>query len=309
MPPSAGPIIRVTEPGRVPLHLLVQRPLEVGRDCDGLLLVDAELSRRHLVVRSVGARVTVEDLGSTNGTRIDGAPIQGPAGLEPGQVVTFGRCQLVVEPPGGEEAPPSPARGRGAQTAIDLVAAAALASPPPQALLRQSGTLTIVFSDIERSTRRSEELGDQAWMGLLGFHNSLVRRQVERHGGIEVKHQGDGFMLAFRSARTAVSCSIDIQRGLDAHARSRPADGLRVRIGMHAGEAVVDDDDLFGRPVILAARIADQARGGEILVSSLVREIVEARGDLRFGPVREASLKGISGRHQLHPVMWRSADG
>ena len=137
-----------------------------------------------------------------------------------------------------------------------------------------------MFSDIEQSTRRAEELGDDAWMRLLGLHNSVVRRQVERHGGHEVKAQGDGFMLAFPSARAAVLFAIDVKRTLDAHGRSQPADLLRMRIGMHTGEAIVEDGDLFGHSVVLAARIADQARGGEILVSSLVREIVESRGDL-----------------------------
>ena len=64
--------------------------------------------------------------------------------------------------------------------------------------------MTIVFSDIEGSTRRAEQLGDEAWMELLSFHNRLVRRQVERAGGYEVKAQGDGFMLAFPSARSAI---------------------------------------------------------------------------------------------------------
>ena len=67
----------------------------------------------------------------------------------------------------------------------------------------------------------------------LGLHNSLIRRHVNRRGGSEIKAQGDPFMLSFPSARHAVQCMVDIQRGLAAHARSRPADGLRVRIGAH----------------------------------------------------------------------------
>jgi class 3 adenylate cyclase len=189
------------------------------------------------------------------------------------------------------------------RTSIDVVAAAAAAEPLPP-LLSQGGTLTIVFSDIEQSTRRGAELGDERWMSLLGFHNSLVRRHVERRGGFEVKSQGDGFMLAFPSARSAVLCSVEIMRALEAHARSRPHDALRIRVGMHAGEAIVEDGDLFGKPVVLAARIASQARGGEILVSSLVREIVESRGDLVFGDSREVQLKGLAGAYTLHAVDW-----
>jgi class 3 adenylate cyclase len=293
----------VTEPGRTPLHVRLHRPLEVGRDCDGLLLTDALLSRRHLRVTSVAGRVTIEDLGSTNGTCIDGMPVQRATPLLPGQTATFGACTMLVVPGSGAPTTPDDDLRR---SSIDLVAAAAAADPAPM-VQSGSGTLTIVFSDIEGSTRRAEQLGDEAWMELLGFHNRLVRRQVERAGGYEVKAQGDGFMLAFPSARAAVACSIEVMRALEVHARSRPNDALRVRIGMHTGEAIEQDGDLFGKPVILAARIANQAAGGEILVSSLVREIVESRGDLTFGASREVALKGLAGRHLLHPVLWATS--
>jgi class 3 adenylate cyclase len=300
------PIVKVTEPGRTPLHLVVRRPLELGRDCDGLLLADPELSRRHLRLSATGARLTVQDLGSTNGTTMGGSVLAGTVTVEPGDVVTFGRCRLELDD--GGERPAGCRTDSLSQTSIDIVADAASADRLP-ATLASGGTLTIVFSDIEQSTRRAVELGDERWMALLTTHNRLVRRQVERHGGIEVKAQGDGFMLAFSSARSAVLCSIDIIRALDAHGRSHPTEALRIRIGMHTGEAIVENDDLFGRPVVLAARIANQARGGEILVSSLVREIVESRGDLHFGTSRDVELKGLDGRHRLHPILVAPAGG
>jgi len=242
----------------------------------------------------------LEDLGSTNGTLIDGVPVPRPTPLLPGQSATFGSCTMEVISPTGH----APADGDDVRrTSIDIVAAAAGEDPAPM-VQTGSGTLTIVFSDIEGSTRRAEQLGDEAWMRLLNFHNRLVRRQVDRAGGYEVKAQGDGFMLAFPSARSAILCSIEIMRALEVHGRSRPNDSLRVRIGMHTGEAIEEDGDLFGRPVVLAARIANQASGGEILVSSLVREIVESRGDLSFGASREVELKGLVGRHLLHPLLW-----
>src|SRR4029453_11157859 len=92
--PPPRPTVRITEPGRTPLHLVLRRPLEVGRDCDGLLLADGELSRRHLRLSCTAGQVVVEDLGSTNGTRIDGNEVVGPTRLAAGQVVTFGRCHL-----------------------------------------------------------------------------------------------------------------------------------------------------------------------------------------------------------------------
>jgi class 3 adenylate cyclase len=252
---------------------------------------------------ATAGQVTVQDLGSTNGTLVDGTALIGPKLVHAGQVVTFGRCRLEIVAPDPDRRAPRADDDPLRRTSIDVVAAAAAAEPLP-ARLSQGGTLTIVFSDIEQSTRRGAELGDEQWMKLLAFHNSLVRRQVERRGGFEVKSQGDGFMLAFPSARSAVLCSVDIMRALDTHGRSRPTDALRIRIGMHAGEAIVEDGDLFGKPVVLAARIASHARGGEILVSSLVREIVESRGDLIFGDSRRVQLKGLEGAYSLHAVDW-----
>ena len=90
-----------------------------------------------------------------------------------------------------------------------------------------SGTLTIVFSDIEGSTRRAEQLGDKAWMELLRFHNRLVRRQVERVGGYEVKAEGDGFMLAFPSGGQR-SCARSRSCGRSRYTAGR---GPRMRCG------------------------------------------------------------------------------
>ena len=87
---------RVSEPGRTPLEMVVHLPLEVGRECSGLLLSDALLSRRHLRVSATEGPVTVEDLGSTNGTLVDGVAVKRPTPVQPGQLVTFGHCLLEV---------------------------------------------------------------------------------------------------------------------------------------------------------------------------------------------------------------------
>jgi hypothetical protein len=156
VPTATCPTVRVTEPGRTPLHLVIRRPVDVGRDCDGLLLADAELSRRHLRLSATAGRLTVQDLNSTNGTRVDGTALFGPTGVRPGQVVTFGQCRLEVldGEPGAAEAPDDDPLRR---TSIDVVAAAAAADPlPTDKLLSRGGTLTIVFSEIEQSTRRGD---------------------------------------------------------------------------------------------------------------------------------------------------------
>jgi class 3 adenylate cyclase len=169
------------------------------------------------------------------------------------------------------------------------------------------GTVTILFSDIEGSTELNERLGDQPFYELLREHNEIVRDQVRVHRGFEVKSQGDGFMLAFASPRDGVVCSIAIQRALAARIDAGTSEPIRVRMGLHTGEAIRERDDFFGRNVVLAARIAAQATGGEILVSAPLKELAEGSGDVSFGDARELGLKGLSGTHIVHPVEWEPA--
>lgn len=162
------------------------------------------------------------------------------------------------------------------------------------------GTTTVLFSDIEGFTAINDRLGDRQAFEVLKGHNQVVRDQVEAFGGFEVKSQGDGFMVAFSSARQAVLCAIAIQKAL----RAQGGEPVRVRMGLHTGEAIKDADDFFGRNVIFAARIADQAEGGEILVSSLVKELTESGGEFEFENGREVALKGLSGTGKVYSVGW-----
>jgi len=191
------------------------------------------------------------------------------------------------------------------QSSIGAVASAVYVDKPdlrPHAA--PDGTVTILFTDIEGSTAMTERLGDQRWLELLRAHNEIVREQVQAHGGSEVKTIGDGFMVAFGSARRALQCAVDIQRAFAAHNEEHPEEPIRVRIGLHTGEAIKEAEDFYGRHVILASRIADQAQGGEILVSSLLKELTESAGDVRFGEGRQMELKGLSGRHRVFEVAW-----
>jgi class 3 adenylate cyclase len=187
---------------------------------------------------------------------------------------------------------------------IDLVAAAALDERPDLVShAAPDGTVTLLFSDIEGSTALNERLGDGRFLDVLHAHNQIVREQVSAHGGFEVKSQGDGFMVAFSSARRGLECAIGIQRSLRELSEKQPEQAVAVRIGLHTGEVVKEGDDFFGRHVALAARVAGAATGGEILVSSLVKELADT-GDINFGPPRDVDLKGISGLRRLHDVLW-----
>jgi class 3 adenylate cyclase len=187
--------------------------------------------------------------------------------------------------------------GAAVRSSIEDLADWAEVERPDLARLAVNGRVSIVFSDIEDSTKLNERIGDHAWVRLLGSHDKLVRRHVKKYEGHVVKSQGDGFMIVFAHPEQAVRCSIDVQQSL----RRRP-NGIRVRIGIHMGKSVRRGDDLFGRNVAMAARVAGQADGGEILVSEVVRDAVDDQADIEFDEGREAELKGFSGSHRLYTV-------
>ncbi len=139
--------------------------------------------------------------------------------------------------------------------------------PDMRAHAAPDGTVAILFSDIEDSTVLTERLGDERWLEVLREHNSIFREQISRHEGYEVKSQGDGFMLAFPDPCEALDCAIEVQRAFAERERDGSGESLRVRMGLHTGEVISEEGDYFGKNVILAARIAAQAVGGEILVS------------------------------------------
>jgi adenylate cyclase len=161
------------------------------------------------------------------------------------------------------------------------------------------GTVTILFSDIEDSTALNEQLGDARWIRLLDSHDALVRRLVEKQRGHVVKSQGDGFMVVFGDAAAAARAAVEIQNAFDhgASARLRRTP-IKVRIGLHVGTAVARDGDYFGRNVAMAARVAAEARGGEILVSDDLRQVLN-EDEFVLVPHGEVELKGLAGDHTL----------
>jgi adenylate cyclase len=185
--------------------------------------------------------------------------------------------------------------GAAVRSNIEDLADWATVERPDLARLAPNGRVTIVFSDIEGSTALNERIGDRAWVRLIDRHDKMVGRHVKRHSGYVVKSQGDGFMIAFAQPEQAVWCSMDVQREL----AKRP-NGIRVRIGIHSGKSVRRGDDLFGRNVAMAARVAAAADGGEVLVSESVRDAV---GDVSFDDGRDVELKGFSGTHRLYAVV------
>ncbi len=194
-------------------------------------------------------------------------------------------------------------KGLGAtvRNSIEDLAGWAQVERPDLARLTADGRVVIVFSDIEGSTEYNAAMGDRAWVKLLEKHNKLVQARVDKHGGHVVKTQGDGFMIAFADPENAVRFATDVQSALAENAQRWQA--IRVRIGVHMGTSVRRGDDLFGLDVAMAARVAGQADGGEILVSEPVGDAVRHLDDIVLGAAREVELKGLPGKHRLYPVL------
>lgn len=164
------------------------------------------------------------------------------------------------------------------------------------------GTVTIFFSDIENSTTVNSDLGDEAWVRLLGAHDRLLQTYIDKHRGHVVKNQGDGYMVVFSTPELALSCALDVQRALSAkrqrnrHLRRTP---IRVRIGLHTGTAIERDGDYFGRNVAMAARVASMADGGEVLVSSELAQRLGESSGYDLTETEPVNLKGLPGEHVL----------
>jgi class 3 adenylate cyclase len=154
---------------------------------------------------------------------------------------------------------------------------------------------TVLFTDIVDSTKRAVELGDRQCRALLDRHDEMVRQQIDRFRGHEVKSLGDGFLVTFDGPARAVRCAAAI-------AGSVQPLGLAVRTGLHTGEIEVNGDDIGGIAVHTAARVVAMAGPSEILVSSTVRDLVAGSG-LRFEDRGLHALRGLPEKVHLYTAL------
>lgn len=159
---------------------------------------------------------------------------------------------------------------------------------------------TVLFTDIVRSTETAAAIGDEAWRDLVAAHNQRVRALLARFRGREIDSAGDGFLAVFDGPARAVRCGLAIGDAL------RPL-GMAVRIGIHTGEVELDGAAVRGIAVHTGARVAAIANGGEVLVSSTVRDLVAGSG-LEFEDRGERELKGVPGVWRLHAAVRPSPD-
>ncbi len=154
---------------------------------------------------------------------------------------------------------------------------------------------TVLFTDIVGSTERAAELGDSRWRELLQQHHALIRAQLERAQGIEVKTLGDGFLATFDGPARAIHCAIAIR------AATATLD-LPVRIGLHCGEIEIMGDDIGGIAVHIAARVGALAGPGEVLVSRTMKDLVAGSG-ISFESRGTHTLKGVPDEWELLAVI------
>jgi class 3 adenylate cyclase len=158
----------------------------------------------------------------------------------------------------------------------------------------QRKLVTVMLTDIVASTERAAELGDTQWRDLLDRHDQLVRAEIERFGGTEVKTTGDGFLATFDGPAAAIRSATAIRAGADAI-------GVGVRIGLHAGEIELIDDDIGGISVHVAARVCGLAGDSEVLVTRTVKDLV-AGSRIRFEPRGTHRLKGVPDDWELFAI-------
>jgi class 3 adenylate cyclase len=153
---------------------------------------------------------------------------------------------------------------------------------------------TILFTDIVSSTATAVALGDQRWLALLAVHHALVREHLPRFRGREIRTTGDGVFAAFDTPTRAIECA----RAIGERVRSL---GLEIRAGVHTGECETVGDALEGVAVHFAARVADLAEGGEVMVSGTVKDLVAGSG-IAFADRGTHALKGVPGEWRLFSV-------
>jgi class 3 adenylate cyclase len=184
----------------------------------------------------------------------------------------------------------------------------AITESQPGDLIAETALRTILFTDLEGSTSLTQTLGDARAMEVLRGHDAIIREALRATGGWEIKHTGDGIMASFSSVVRAAECAIRIQKALADHTVDELPEGVRVRIGLAAGEPVTENDDLFGAAVQLAARICGMAEPTTILAASTVRELALGKHFDWVEP-RDVSLRGFAEAVRVYELQWNAGAG
>ena len=163
--------------------------------------------------------------------------------------------------------------------------------------------VTFMFTDIVDSTALTEKVGNIMAQRVIRAHNTIVRKALRSKEGTEVKHTGDGIMATFQEPQHSVKAAIEIQQELEAYNRKHQDLQVKVRIGLNAGEAVIEENDYFGTAVQLTARICDNAKSSEVRCSEVIYQACSSDKEL-FESKGEVDLKGIARSQKIFLINW-----
>lgn len=251
----------------------------IGRSTENtIVLQNAIASRRHARIWEENGGWLVEDLGTKNGTLRNGRALTSPERLEDGDEIIVPGLTL---------------RFQTMDQTVTIILR-------PTAGV--SATRTFLFADLRGFTSFTEQHGDAAASEMVTEYRRIVRAEIARTQGTEVKTEGDSFFVVFESAHRAFDCALGVQKACIEHTARRPDLPVRVGIGLHAGEPIVEKGDYLGLAVNVASRLASNAQAGEILVSDVIRGLLPAVG-LPPMTLREGlTLKGIDDPPRVYAV-------
>ncbi len=255
------------------------------------------VSRRHAEITFRDGGAELRDVGSTNGTWINGTalPVLAFRPLNSGDKVSFGGG-VTLTYAANAEWPPDITPEWDRQTLVGRPAGNVFPAPTGAGSKLEPDRVlaTVMFTDIASSTVRAVELGDRQWLELLHTHHALVRANLKEFGGREIDTAGDGFLAIFASPASAIRCALSIREGANGL-------GMQVRSGLHTGECLMLGNDIGGIAVHIAARVESKCVPDEVLVSATVKELVAGSG-LGFRDRGARALKGVPGKWRLFAV-------
>ncbi|MDQ2943739.1 MAG: Flp pilus assembly complex ATPase component TadA, partial [Candidatus Dormibacteraeota bacterium] len=274
-----------------------------------LAVIESLITRRNLNLRLAPAISEAFE-----GAELKGSDYAGEAGIskesagrELRQAVEAGLLQTVRYPQGeaGFKASQDLLRAVAEGLGMPVNASAPLT---PETIIgslavgQTEGTVTIMFTDVEGSTRLLSTRGFTESHEIMRAYETIIDEKVAEHAGRRIKGLGDGFMISFGSVRHGVECALEIQQAIAEYSKQNPERKIRIRIGINTGEVVEEAGDIFGAAVNVAARVAGKAKGGEILVSEVVRQLVGPMAEMNFAFRGRYKLKGFPDRWRLHQV-------
>jgi len=172
-------------------------------------------------------------------------------------------------------------------------------------MVKADGPITVMFTDNVGSTKVTQQHTDEGGQRLVRAHNAVVRVALRVNGGIEVKHAGDGIMARFSNSANAVEASLQILKGMHQYNPDHPNDlQLYLRVALNAGEPIIEEGDLFGATVQMAARICDAAETDRCLVSNIIRELCTGK-PTTFKDTGKYAMKGIEHPATLYEPIGR----